>query len=101
MKEKLKKEIEENTRRLKDLPCSWIGRINVVKLAKLSKAIKNAISMKIPTQFFTDMERAILNFIWKNKKKKSRILKTILNNRRSSVGITIPDLMLYLQLNYL
>jgi hypothetical protein len=89
MKEKLKKEIEENTRRLKDLPCSWIGRINVVKLAKLSKAIKNAISMKIPTQFFTDMERAILNFIWENKK--GRIAKTILNNKellRESPSLT-------------
>ena len=78
-----------------DLPCSWIDRINIVKMAIQPKAINrfNAIPIKIPTQFFNELERAICKFIWNNKK--PRIAKTIFNNKRTSGGTTIPNLKLY------
>ena len=64
------KEIKDNKNRWRDIPCSWVGRINIVKMNRLPKAISrlNAIAIKLPMAFFTELEQKTSQFVWKHKR---------------------------------
>ena len=86
------KEIEDDTKKCNNIPCSWIGRINIVKTTILPKSIYRFNPYQNTHDIF-HRTRIILKFIWNHKR--SRIAKAILRKKNKAGGVTLSDFRLY------
>ena len=89
------KEIKDDINRWRDIPCSWAGRINIVKMTILPNAIYtfNVIPIKLQMAFFTELEQKISQLIWKHRK--PQIAKAVLRKNNGAGGINLPDFRSY------
>ena len=89
------KEIKNDTNRWRNIPCSWMRRVNIVNMSILCKATYrfNAISIKLPTVLFYRTRTNNFTITWKNKK--TLIAKAILRKKNGTGGINLLDFRLY------
>ena len=89
------KEIKDDINRWKDISCSWVGRINIVKMTILPNAIYrlNVILIKLPMAFFTEPEQKNSQFIWEHKRPWTA--KAVLRKKNEAEEINLPEFRLY------
>ena len=89
------KEIKDDINRWRNIPCSWVGRINYVKMTILPNAIYrfNVILIKLSMAFFTELEQKNSQFIWKHKR--PWIAKAVFRKKKGTGGINLPDFRIH------
>jgi len=88
-------EIKDDKNRWRDIPCSWVERINIVKMTILPNTVYrfNVIPIKLPMAFFTEVEQKISQFIWKHER--PRIAKAVLKKKNGAGRINLSEFILY------
>ena len=89
------KEIKDNINKWRDIPCFWVGRINIVKMTILPNAIHrfSEIPIRLPMAFFIELEQKFSQFIWKHKR--PQIAKAVLRKKNGTGEINLTDFRLY------